>query len=260
MCNSKQKKSVIDFRVESVCFINTDYFLLTLTSEEPFSTVQAGQFAQLQVQGNDHVYLRRPISILKHENNSIQLLIKVVGEGTKELSNRKTGDIINVILPLGNSFSLSKSGNKPLLIGGGVGTAPMIALGRELSKIGIRPTFLIGGRSKGDLLLTEELELLGDVYYSTDNGSFGEKGFVIDHSILQKTKEFTSVYTCGPLPMMKAIAKIAHDQAIYCEASLENTMACGIGACLCCVENTKEGHLCVCTDGPIFDIERLLWN
>ena len=118
-------------------------------------------------------------------------------------------------------------------------------------------TFLLGGRSKADLLERELFEKFGRVCVTTEDGSLGEQGFVTNHSVLNE--RFDHIYTCGPTPMMKAVARYANDKGISCEASLENLMACGLGACLCCVEKTTEGNLCVCKEGPVFDVKRLLW-
>ena len=148
---------------------------------------------------------------------------------------------------------------KVLLVGGGVGTAPMLYLGEALLKQGCKPTFLLGARSKNDLLQLEQFEALGDVYTTTEDGSMGEKGYVTMHSVL-KAQKFDMIYTCGPKPMMMAVAKYAKAEGIECEVSLENTMACGVGACLCCVEKTDEGHVCVCKEGPVFNIKKLLWQ
>ena len=158
------------------------------------------------------------------------------------------------------SFTMpEKASDKLLLVGGGVGTAPMLYLGEQLAKNGSKPTFLLGARSDKDLLQLEQFAAYGDVYTTTENGSHGEKGYVTQHSILNKV-QFEQIYTCGPKPMMMAVAKYAKSKDIACEVSLENTMACGIGACLCCVENTTEGHLCVCKEGPVFNINKLLWQ
>ena len=117
----------------------------------------------------------------------------------------------------------------------------------------------MGARSAKDLLEIDLFQELGDVYLTTEDGSAGEQGFVTQHSILTQQK-FDRIATCGPKPMMMAVAKFARNSGITCEVSLENTMACGVGACLCCVENTKEGHVCVCKEGPVFNIDRLLWQ
>ena len=184
----------------------------------------------------------------------------MIGDGTRSLGNSKIGDIINVILPLGNGFSIPTDQNdKLLLVGGGVGTAPMLYLGKYLADRGFKPSFLLGARTNNDLLQLDEFAKFGDIHTTTEDGSHGEKGYVTQHSILEKIN-FNQIYTCGPKPMMQAVAKYAKTQSINCEVSLENTMACGVGACLCCVENTKDGHICVCSEGPVFNINKLLWQ
>ena len=141
------------------------------------------------------------------------------------------------MLPLGNGFTPAKTGEKVLLIGGGVGVAPLLYMGAAMKQAGQEPTFLLGARTAQD----------------------GEKGFVTNHSILSQ-EQFDRISTCGPTPMMKAVARLAVAKGIACEASLENLMACGLGACLCCVEKTTEGNVCVCKDGPVFNIQSLLWE
>ena len=137
--------------------------------------------------------------------------------------------------------------------------APLLYLGAALKNAGKEPTFLLGGRSAKDVLEIDLFKQWGRVCVTTEDGSLGEKGFVTNHSILRE-EHFDYIYTCGPTPMMKAVARYATEQDIECEASLENLMACGLGACLCCVEKTKEGNLCVCKEGPVFNIKRLLWQ
>ncbi|MGN0310188.1 MAG: dihydroorotate dehydrogenase electron transfer subunit, partial [Bacteroides sp.] len=122
-----------------------------------------------------------------------------------------------------------------------------------------KPFILIGARSAGDLMQLDLLSQYGEVYVTTEDGSQGEKGYLTQHSLLQK-QSFDRIYSCGPKPMMMAVARYAKAQGVDCEVSLENKMACGIGACLCCVENTNEGNLCVCKEGPVFNIEKLLWQ
>ena len=167
-----------------------------------------------------------------------------------------------MIYPLGNSFSIPNAENvdkKLLLIGGGVGTAPMLFLGSELKALGYNPIFLLGAKTSNDLLQLDTFHQFGTVYTTTEDGSQGEKGYVTNHSIL-KNQDFDMIYTCGPKQMMMAVAKYAKEHSIPCEVSLENLMACGIGACLCCVENTINGHICVCTEGPVINIEKLTWQ
>jgi dihydroorotate dehydrogenase electron transfer subunit len=139
-----------------------------------------------------------------------------------------------------------------------VGVAPLLYLGATLKEQGTAPTFLLGGRSAKDVLLLDEFQKYGRVLVTTEDATMGEKGFVTNHSVLNES--FSQIYTCGPTPMMKAVARYATEKGIECEASLENMMACGLGACLCCVEKTKDGNVCVCKEGPVFNIKQLLWQ
>ena len=146
---------------------------------------------------------------------------------------------------------------KVAVVGGGVGSAPLYYLAEQLRKNGNDFVILIGARAAKDLYRRDAYEALGRVEYTTEDGSLGEKGYVTNHSVL--AEKFDGIFTCGPKPMMLAVAKYARENNIACEVSLENKMACGLGACLCCVEDTKEGHKCVCTDGPVFSIDELKW-
>ena len=127
-----------------------------------------------------------------------------------------------------------------------------------LNEKGIRPTLLLGGKSAADLLRLTDYQKLGETFVTTEDGSLGEKGFVTMHSVWQK-QSLDKIYVCGPKPMMKAVAKLAAEKNVWCEVSLENLMACGLGACLCCVEDTVDGHVCVCKEGPVFNRRRLKW-
>ena len=206
-------------------------------------------------------FLRRPISInyVDRAQNQLWLLVATVGEGTKTLATLQPGAVLNCVLPLGNGFTSASSGQKVLLVGGGVGVAPLLYMGAQMHEQGIEPTFLLGARTQADLLMLDEFKKYGRVFTTTEDGSAGEKGFVTNHSILQQ-EQFDRISTCGPTPMMKAVARLAREKGIDCEVSLENLMACGVGACLCCVEKTTEGNLCVCKEGPVFNINRLLWQ
>ncbi|MDE6173762.1 MAG: dihydroorotate dehydrogenase electron transfer subunit, partial [Bacteroides sp.] len=242
--------------------LHMNYVLLKLTSSSLLPEMLPGQFAEIRVDGSPTTFLRRPISInyVDRQRNEVWFLVQLVGDGTKQLGKVKAGDTINVMLPLGNGFTIpSHPSDKLLLVGGGVGTAPMLYLGEQLAKNGSKPTFLLGAKTDKDLLQLEQFATYGDVYTTTEDGSHGEKGYVIQHSILNSI-QFEQIYTCGPKPMMMAVAKYAKSKNIACEVSLENMMACGVGACLCCVENTAEGHLCVCKEGPVFNINKLLWQ
>ena len=187
-------------------------------------------------------------------------MVAAVGDGTRKLAALQKGDKLNCLLPLGNGFTMpQKKEERILLVGGGVGVAPLLYMGAEMAKMGCKPTFLLGARTAKDLLMLDTFQTYGRVCVTTEDGSEGEKGFVTQHSLLQK-EQFDRIATCGPTPMMKAVARYARQANTECEVSLENLMACGLGACLCCVEKTTEGNLCVCKDGPVFNIRRLLWQ
>lgn len=236
-------------------------FLLKLTDKDPLPEVLPGQFVEILIENSPNTFLRRPISInyIDRDKNEMWLLIHTVGEGTKRLGELSIGAVLNCVFPLGNGFSTPpKSTIHPLLVGGGVGTAPLLFYGEYLKSKGFAPTFLLGGRNKDLILQVELFEKIGTTLLTTEDGSAGTKGYVTQHPQLE-TETYDFIATCGPLPMMKAIAAYARQKQIYCEVSLENLMACGIGACLCCVEKTTEGNLCVCTEGPVFDVKRLMW-
>lgn len=253
---------MLDMKVTENCRLHKNYCLLKLTSDQALPDMIPGQFVQVHVNNSPTTFLRRPISInyVDKTTNELWLLVQMIGDGTRRMAEYRPGDIVNILLPLGNGFTIPIDKNqKLLLIGGGVGTAPMLYLGSVLKEAGFTPSFLLGARSKDDVLQLDQFEQFGTVYVTTEDGSLGEKGYVTNHSILKEI-HFDQIYTCGPKPMMVAVAKYAHGTATSCEVSLENTMACGIGACLCCVEKTKDDHhVCVCTEGPVFNIENLTW-
>lgn len=257
------KKYILDLLLREVRHINDRYVLLRLTDEnEPLPEMLPGQFVQVRVDNSPSTYLRRPISIhnVQRETNELWLLVRLAGEGTRHLAMMKAGEQLNVILPLGNGFTMPASAEeRPLLVGGGVGVAPLLFAGIRMREMGVEPTFLLGARSKQDLLQMDEFQHVGRVYVTTEDGSQGERGFVTQHSLLSE-EQFTRISVCGPKPMMVAVARFARQAQVPCEVSLENVMACGLGACLCCVEDTTEGHVCVCKEGPVFDIEKLKWQ
>lgn len=256
------KKYILDMKVTENNRLHKNYCLLKLTSDEILPDMLPGQFVEVRVENSPTTFLRRPISVnfVDKATNELWLLIQLVGDGTRKMAEYQPGERVNMLLPLGNGFSLpQKTEEKLLLIGGGVGTAPLLYLGSQLKAAGFEPAFLLGARSKEDVLQLEQFQAIGAVHITTEDGSLGEKGYVTNHSVLEQT-HFDRIYTCGPKPMMVAVAKYADKESITCEVSLENTMACGIGACLCCVEKTKEGHhVCVCTEGPVFNINKLTW-
>lgn len=251
-------KKIIDFTVKENRHLNADTFLLVLHSPE-LPDIKAGQFVNVKVENSPSTFLRRPISVHNVDpgNHLLYLLVKIAGTGTARLSGLKQGDVLNIVLPLGNWFTIPDTG-RCLLVGGGVGIAPLLHLSRELKSKGIIADLLIGTRTAADIVLQEEFSKYANVYYTTEDGSFGEKGYPTQHSVLKE--KFDHIFCCGPEPMMKAVAGYAYRNGIDCEVSLENMMACGIGACLCCVNDTKDGHKCVCTEGPVFNINDLKWQ
>ena len=234
--------------------------LLRLRSQDSLPVIKPGQFANVRVDGSPSTYLRRPISIheVDYASNEITLLVQKVGEGTKRLAGMKCGEKVNLVFPLGTGFTMPSEGERVLLVGGGIGIAPLYYLAIHMNVEGLNPTLLLGGKTKDDLLRLEDYQKLGDVLVTTEDGSLGEKGFVTAHSVWNH-REFDKIYVCGPKPMMKAVARLADEKEVWCEVSLENLMACGLGACLCCVEDTVDGHVCVCKEGPVFNIRRLKW-
>lgn len=254
-------KYVKDLNVSDVTFLRDDYVLISLSDPDgQMPECLPGQFVEIAVEGSPSTFLRRPISInwCDASANRLDMLIHIVGEGTRAISRLQKGDKLNCLFPLGNGFTVPAQPSKLLLIGGGVGTAPMLNYGKVLKEAGHEPVFLLGGRSAKDILQLERFEEIGRVYVTTEDATLGEKGFVTQHSLLQH-EEFDGIAACGPKPMMKAVAGFAREHGVNCEVSLENMMACGLGACLCCVEKTVRGNVCVCNEGPVFNINDLTW-
>ncbi|MBD5300660.1 MAG: dihydroorotate dehydrogenase electron transfer subunit [Bacteroides sp.] len=219
-----------------------------------------GQFVEIAVE-TPGVMLRRPISIndVDREANTLTLLVRNAGRGTSALLEMTAGERLNLLLPLGKGFNTdAPEGSRLLLIGGGVGVAPLLYLGKILKEKGYAPEFLLGARTAADLLSLDDFKAVGKVHVCTEDGSEGVKGFVTAHPCLEE--ECFRYYCCGPAPMMKAVAAVARRNGTDCEVSLENMMACGLGACLCCVEKTVKGNVCVCTEGPVFNINELTWE
>jgi dihydroorotate dehydrogenase electron transfer subunit len=240
--------------------IKKDFFILELSSPNRLPEILPGQFAQIRVDGSPDTFLRRPISFydVDYLKNSFRLLVQIVGKGTETLSKLKYGDSLNLVYPLGNSFSMPLPGENCLLVGGGVGIAPLLYFAKQIKQAGLVPDILLGFRNSERIIEYGEFKLFGTVHLTTEDGSEGEKGFVTDHSIL-KVNKYNRIYCCGPDPMMKAVSGYAVEHKIFCEVSLENLMACGFGICLCCIVGTTRGNICTCTEGPVFNINELKW-
>ena len=219
-----------------------------------------GQFVDLQLPGK---YLRRPISVCDCEEGCLTLIYKVLGEGTAQMTEMETGTVLDVLTGLGNGFDLSKAGNAPVLIGGGIGIPPLYWLTKELIKLGEVPSVTLGFNTADEMFYVSEFRALGcSVRVATTDGSYGIKGYVTTPFLQgkQATKpdyNYSYYYTCGPLPMLKAVHKAIDFPG---QLSLEERMGCGFGACMGCSMKVKGGYKRVCKDGPVFSSEELLWE
>jgi len=256
------KKTVSEFLLLENKKLNKDNFLLILQSPIPISDIFPGQFINVEIEGTSEIFLRRPFSILDvdYGNQTLSLLVKILGRGSKKLTEAKPGQKINAIFPLGKSFTLPELNDRILLIGGGSGVAPMLFLAKICGLNPANVHILIGAKSVADHIDIAAYQTFGNFHFTTEDGSLGTKGYVTNHTVYsERITEFTKIYSCGPDLMMKAVGTKAREKDVFCEVSLENMMACGFGVCLCCVEDTKTGHKCVCTDGPVFNVNELKW-
>ncbi len=248
-------KEIHDFIIAERRQIGERYFVLVLQHGGKMPSVEPGQFVEVQVPDCQGVMLRRPISVhdVDEAHGRLSLLVQIVGRGTRRLAQMQPGERLNVVYPLGHGFTTDLgAGSRVLLVGGGAGIAPLLHLSKVLAAKGVVSTILLGGRTAGLIPVRTEFEPYGTVAVATDDGSMGHKGLVVSHPVFENP--YDMIFTCGPTPMMKAVARSAAQRGIRCEVSLENMMACGVGACLCCVTDTDQGHRCVCKDGPVFDI------
>jgi len=229
--------------------IAKDVYKMTLSGDTSKITAP-GQFVNIKIDGK---YLRRPISVCDCEGDTLTLIYKVVGVGTEEMSKMEKGKELDVLTGLGNGFDTSKSGDKPLLIGGGVGVPPMYGLCKKLISEGKKVKVVLGFNSSDDVFYKEEFEKSGaEVFLSTVDGSQGTKGFVTD--ILPE--EYTYFYTCGPEPMLKSVYANTKTDG---QLSFEERMGCGFGACMGCSCKTKYGEKRICKDGPVLLKEEVIW-
>ncbi len=211
-----------------------------------------GQFVNIKLDG---LFLRRPISVCDYDDGSLTLIYKVVGEGTRRMAEMGEGVMLDTLIGLGNGYNTQKSGNTPLLIGGGVGVPPMYNLARKLISEGKQVSVILGFNSACDVFYEDEFKALGaQVYVATADGSYGARGFVTD--VMAKL-DYTYFYTCGPEPMFRAIDKIAKTSGQY---SFEERMGCGFGACMGCSCKTLTGNKRICKEGPVMEREEIIWN
>lgn len=211
----------------------------------------SGQFVNIKLDG---FFLRRPISVCDYDDNELTLIYKVVGKGTEYMAKLGAGEKLDILTGLGNGYDLSKSGNEPVLIGGGAGVPPMYNLCRKLVAEGKKPQVILGFNKENEVFFENEFKALGaEVTVTTADGSYGMKGFVTD---ALKNMKYTYIYSCGPEPMLKAIYNTAETSG---QLSFEERMGCGFGACMGCSCATKYGNKRICKDGPVLEMEEIIW-
>ena len=236
-------------------------YQLVLDAPQIAAAAQCGQFVHIACgEGN---LLRRPISICEAGEGRLRIVFQVKGSGTEWLADRKEGDTLDVLGPLGHGFDTAALGARPVLIGGGIGVPPMLQAAKCAKAAGAAPRAVLGFRNRGAVILEEDFRAVCETFVTTDDGSYARHGFVTD-VLKELVADATGVAACGPKPMLGAIAAIAKQAGLPCQVSMEERMGCGIGACLVCAcalkaENgeTKYGH--VCKDGPVFNAEEVEW-
>ncbi len=236
-------------------FVAEDTFWLELAGDTSGIT-RAGQFVNVEVPG---YFLRRPFSVCDWKDGKLDLLYKILGSGTKALSQVEPGTKLEVLSGLGNGFDLGVHSEEPLLVGGGIGVAPMLALARQLVDQGKKPRVVLGFGSAAEVALRDEIEALGvPVTISTVDGSAGVKGFVTDAmaNLQERGHDWDYLFACGPTPMLRAVFEQSETPGQY---SLEERMACGFGACMGCVVETTGGLQRICKEGPVFESGQLPW-
>ena len=260
--------------------ISPGYWRMRLTAPQEFSAATPGQFIMVRVSGAIDPLLRRPFAVFDvgvytpPQSGAVaqvyfEMLYRVVGKGTALLSTLHQSDLLDILGPLGTGFDLGEASEEKLLVGGGIGLAPLYLLARELTAKKSPVRLFAGGRSRDDILCITEFKRLGvECYTATEDGSLGEQGLVTEalKRRLDALSGKATLYACGPDGMLNAVARIAQDYKIPCQVSLEGYMACGVGACLGCVA-TGHNHSpetpdyrCVCTEGPVFDSSELKWE
>lgn len=242
-------KKIFDTEIISNVEVAENIFRLEISAQELSEIARAGQFVQVKI--SEEFTLRRPLGIASAKNGVIKIFYRINGRGTKFLSTKKSGEHLNILGALGNGFNTEIDG-RILLVGGGMGAAPLLSAAEKLSAADI----LIGGKNSNEVnfWIKEFQPEVDKIFITTDDGSRGSKGFVT--SLLPEVLDydnFSAIYTCGPEIMMRGVAKIAAENNLPCYVSLERRMACGLGACLSCSIDTANGRKKVCKDGPIFD-------
>jgi len=255
------KKIQHNARVVSNEKICAQFYRLCLDAKPIAERALPGQFVHIRINEGLQPFFRRPFSIYRAKKY-LEILYEVVGVGTRLLSEKKTGERLDILGPLGNSFSMPPDDvSRVVMIAGGVGVAPFLLLSDFLKSKKCRVTLLYGGRTKGHVYSMAAFKKNGcRVHIATDDGSVGARGRVaVLFKKIQPGNGDTMLYTCGPKPMMHSVQRFARMHNLACEASYEEVMACGLGACLGCSIKTTKGYKTVCHDGPVFDIQEIIW-
>ena len=239
----------VKLTIEKNIKVGKDIYLMTLVGDTK-AIKNSGEFINITV---PNYYLRRPISVCRYSDKHVDILYKVLGQGTKDMSSFEKGMELDVLVGLGNGFEV-KENIKPLLVGGGIGIAPLFALAQKFNELGIKPTLVYGARSKDDIVLVEELQKLCNVIVCTDDGTLGFKGNVID-CIKNSNIDFDYYYSCGPYKMLQFLSMAYPNGCV----SLEARMGCGFGACMGCSIQTTKGPQRVCKEGPVFEATEVIF-
>lgn len=249
----------MNYIVEKPAKVATGHILLTINTD--FTSSMPGQFVNIRTTAGSDPLIRRPFSIFNQDNSTIELVIKVIGRGTRLISRFEEGPV-DMLAPLGRGFSIIEGGHA-LLVGGGVGNAPLFYLARKLRQAGNRVTCIYGARSEEYIYLEDRYRKeVDELIVATDDGSRGKKGFVTTFAeeILNDNGQVDMVYTCGPTPMMSSLSAICKNMKVPVEVSLENYFGCGIGLCSGCTVETSDGQKRACVDGPVMDGASILWE
>ena len=243
------KQSIFTIRSNTAL---TDCVYKMVLSGDTSAITAPGQFVNIQLDG---LFLRRPISVCDYDEESLTIVYKVVGKGTAAMSRMAPGQKLDILTGLGNGYDLTLSGDRPVLLGGGVGVPPLYNLAKKLLAMGKEVTVILGFNTKSEIFYEEEFKALGcTVIVATADGSYGVKGFA---TTPLENLDYSYFYTCGPEPMLKAVYKATNTSG---QMSFEERMGCGFGACMGCSCKTLTGYKRICKDGPVMKKEEILWN
>lgn len=236
--------------------------LIALRAPRIASSVRPGQFVHLRIETGADFILRRPFSVHGTRGGAVEVLYQVLGRGTRELARKVPGDVMDAVGPLGHGWDIPEGASHALLVGGGLGAAPLAMLADRLAECGIAVTVALGAPCEERLMARERFERVARrVELATDDGTAGMRGFVTlasERLIAEDRPDV--VYVCGPEVMARAVAGQAAAAGVPCQVSLERLMGCGIGACFSCVVTTTDGRKRACVDGPVFDAEEVCWD